>query len=113
MDENQIATTAQLMFLQGKGRKDVIDFFNEKGITGEAAETQATNAYLAVKDKRQEMLEIESGATEEKGGGMGSILIGVLFLGGGIAATAASDSIWYGAMIVGVISIMSGIAKSV
>ena len=50
---------------------------------------------------------------ESSGGGGGEIMIGVLFLVGGIALTSMSDgaAVFYGAMIYGVIKIISGLAK--
>lgn len=41
--------------------------------------------------------------------GVGQLLIGVLFLGGGIAVTVMSEAVvWYGAIVVGVIQIARG-----
>ena len=112
MDEKQVLETAQLMFLQNKGRKEVIDFIESNGIVGEAAQTMATNAFLAIKDQRREMMEELQDADESGGGGgMGSIVMGAIFLIGGVVATMSTDSIWYGAIGVGIISIISGIAK--
>ena len=109
MNENQLLETAQSMFLNNSGRKEVIEFFNKNGINGQEAETMATDAYKAVKEERKEMIQEE--VVEEKKGGKNSIIIGTLILLAGIIATMTTDSIWYGAMIVGVISMISGIAK--
>ncbi|MEM6965965.1 MAG: hypothetical protein AAF573_14455 [Bacteroidota bacterium] len=111
MEQQQTIQAAQQMFLHGSGRKDVIDFLIANGINQEEVETTATNAYLAVKDQRKEMIKE---ATEEKpagGGGTPSIILGSVFLIGGIVATMTTDSIWYGAMIVGVVTIIGGITK--
>ena len=62
MNENQLFDAAKLMFLHNSGRKDVIDYLNQNGITDEKAETMATNAFLAVKDQIRKEEVIEEGA---------------------------------------------------
>lgn len=111
MEQQQTIEAAQQMFLHGSGRKDVIDFLLTNGINQEEVETTATNAYLAVKDQRKEMMQE---ATEKKpvgGGGSPSIIIGAVILIAGIVATMTTDRFWYGAMILGVITIIGGITK--
>jgi hypothetical protein len=105
---NQTLETAQTMFLHGSRRKEVIDFLLANGVSQEEVDTVATNAYLSIKDQRQEILETYEEQTE--GGGTGaSAIIGALLLFGGIIATMATDRIWYGAMIVGLIMIVKGL----
>lgn len=110
MSENQNFQIAQLMFLQGSGRKDVIDSLRKNGVAEERLEGMATEAYLSIKDQRQNM--IEETYEEESGGGAGSIILGAVFLIGGVAATMGTDRIWYGAMIVGALMVFRGLAKS-
>jgi len=105
MNENQLLETAQSMFLNNSGWKEVIQFFNENGINGDQAETMATDAYKAVKEERREMIQEDVG--EEKKGGKTNIIIGALILFAGIIATMTTTSIWYGAMIVGVVKMNS------
>ena len=43
---------------------------------------------------------------------MGTLIFGVVLLGAGVLATVMSpNTVWYGAMIVGVINIVRGIIK--
>jgi len=65
----------------------------------------ATDAYKAVKEERREMIQEDVG--EEKKGGKTNIIIGALILFAGIIATMTTTSIWYGAMIVGVVKMNS------
>lgn len=49
---------------------------------------------------------------EESKGSMASVGLGVLMLVGGLVLTAATDRIWYGLMIVGVVAAVKGLIKS-
>jgi len=109
MDEKQITEVAQLMFLQNSGRKDVIDFLATKNITGDEAETMATNAYLAIKDQRQTMLGTQE--VQKAKGGIGSIIFGAVLMTVGIVASMNSDTLWYGAILVGFITIIQGLVR--
>lgn len=109
MNEKQISETAQLMFLQNSGRKDVIDFLATNNIIGEQAETIATNAYLAIKDQRHAMIETQE--VQKAKGGMGTIIFGAVIMIAGIVASMNSDTLWYGAILVGLITVIQGIAS--
>jgi len=109
MNENQIMETAQSMFLQNSGRKEVINFLIENGISKENAESMATEAYRAIKDQRKEMMQVEE--VEERKSTSKSVIIGALILLAGIIATMTTDRIWYGAMIIGVITMVSGTSR--
>lgn len=109
MNEQQINETIQLMFLQNSGRKDVIDFLAANNIEGEKAETMATNAYLAIKDQRQAMIETQEVQREK--GGIGTIIFGAVIMIAGIVASMNSDTLWYGAIIVGFITVIQGIVS--
>jgi len=109
MDEKQIIETAQIMFLRNSGRKEVIDFLATHNITGDQAETMATNAYLAIKDQRQAMIETQEDQQEK--GGIGSIVFGAILMIGGIAASMNSDTLWYGAILVGFITLIQGLVS--
>ncbi len=116
MDEKQVFAQAQQMFLADRGRKDVIDFMIANGIDEERSEVMATEAFKSIRDQRRAMVEEQGGAAYgdeggSSGGGIGSVILGLVFLIGGVVATMSSDSIWYGAIIVGVITLFSGIAK--
>ena len=78
MDENQLFQAAKLLFLQNHGRKKVIEFLNENGITGEKAETMTTQAYLEIRNEIPERVVEETGDS----GGFPSwlIYIGILVL---------------------------------
>lgn len=108
MDEKQLSQTAQLMFLQNSRRKDVIDFLAANNVVGDAAETMATEAYLAIKDQRQAMLKTKEEQVEK--GGVGSIILGAILMIGGISASMNSDTLWYGAILGGFIIIIKGLA---
>ena len=74
----------------------------------------ATDAFISIKEHRRAMQgEVEEAQGGGSGGGIGSILLGLVFLIGGIVATMSTDSIWYGAIIVGIITLFTGIAKAV
>ena len=112
MNEPQIKEAAQIMFLKGSGRKDVINFLAQNGIAEERVETMATEAYLAIKDQRMQMIEAADEDVQGGGGGGVTIALGALLLVGGIVATMATNRIWYGAMIIGVVMIFKGLSKS-
>ena len=109
MNEKQITETAQLMFLQNSGRKDVIDFLAANNIVGEQAETIATNAYLAIKEQRHEMIETQE--DQKAKGGIGTIIFGAVIMVAGIVASMNSDTLWYGAILVGLVTVIQGIAS--
>ncbi len=114
MENTELQKLASLMFLRGAGRKDVIDFLAENGVEAAATEKMATDAYMAVKEQRKEIVEEQVGAQAATGGGSGgviSIVIGLVLMIGGIAATMASDSIFYGAIGVGAITFFQGLAS--
>lgn len=113
MEKTQLMETAQLLFLQGSGRKTVIELFTNNGFASEEANTMATEAYRAVKDER--MAQVETTHEDEAtsgGSSIGSLLLGLVIMGGGIIATMTTDRIWYGAIFVGFITIISGLVKS-
>lgn len=112
MENTDLRKAASLMFLQGAGRKDVIDFLNENGVGEEDAEKMATSSYMAVKDQRKAIVEQQLGTQAQASGGSGgivSILIGILLIGGGIAASMGTDRFFYGAILVGVITLFQGL----
>ncbi len=109
MNENEIIKTAQMMFLQNKGRKEVIDFLLDNGIDKDSVDSIATDAFKAIQDERKKMMEEQE--TEVSKEMNKSLIIGVLFLIGGIIATLTTDRIWYGAMGVGVITMINGMRK--
>ncbi len=114
MDNTELQKVSALMFLQGAGRKHVIDFLGENGVESETAEEMATTAYMSVKDQRKAIVEeqLDHKASTSSGGGVLSIIIGLVLIVGGIAATMASDSIFYGAIGVGVITLFQGLARN-
>ena len=114
MNEKQVFETAKIMFLQNKGRKEVIEFIGTNGVAEPRADTMATEAFLAIKEQRREMIAEANPDLDEKpmgGGGMGSVIIGALIMFGGIAATMSSDSIFYGAILVGLVTMIGGLVK--
>jgi len=114
MDEKQVFEAAKIMFLQNKGRKEVLDFLGANGIEETRTESMATEAFLAIKEQRREMMAEANPDMDEKpigGGGMGSVLIGGLIMFGGIAATMSSDRIFYGAILVGLVTMIGGLIR--
>lgn len=122
MEKDQLFNHAQKMFITGAGRKAVMDFLKENGVPDNEVGNMATEAYKSVREKIQQMKieagqenanvgEVPSGESSGGGGGVGSMVIGFLLLGGGIVLTMATDRIWYGAMAVGLFSIVGGIVK--
>ena len=111
-NEKQVFEKAKMMFLQDKGRKEVMDYMYAYGISDARSETLATEAFLAFKDQRRQMIA-EANPEEEPmgGGGMGSVVIGALIMIGGIVATMSSNSIFYGAILVGLFTMISGFFK--
>ncbi|MFK7771742.1 MAG: hypothetical protein AB8F94_06370 [Saprospiraceae bacterium] len=103
--------TIQLMFLRNSGRKDVIDFLATNNVEGEQAEAMATNAYLAIKDQRQSMIETHE--VQKEKGGLGSIIFGAVIMTAGIVASMNSDTLWYGAILVGLITVIQGLASRI
>ena len=112
MISDEIRQQAQMMFLQEAGRKNVIDFLNQNGVQGDDAEKEATAAFLAIKDQRQTAIEARAEAeAEEQKGSPVSIALGFLLMIGGVIATLTTDSIWYGAILVGAFMAGSGLIK--
>ena len=114
MEENQIFEQAQQMFLNGAGRKAVMDFIEENGIAENESGSIASKAYQSVKEQINQKRLQESAKLKEEGrrSGIGSIGIGALLLVGGIIATMATNRVWYGAMAVGAISLVKGIVQA-
>ena len=109
MTENATIQTAQAMFLHGSGRKEVIEYLLQNGTPETKVDDVATNAYLAIKEQRMQLLnEREDDSSSGVGG---SAIFGVLLLLGGIVATMSTDRIWYGAMLVGVVMIIKGFRR--
>ena len=120
MDKDHIFQHAQLMFLNGAGRKAVMEYLTENGVPEAETGTMATEAYKAVREEIQQK-KLESGQenanigedleNQKDGDGMGAITFGALALIAGIIATTHTDRIWYGAIMVGAISLISGLFK--
>lgn len=114
MNEKQVFETAKTMFLQNKGRKEVIEFIGANGIEDTHSETMATEAFLAIKEQRREMIAAANPDMDEKpigGGGMASVAIGAVIMIGGIVATMSTNRIFYGAIIVGLITMIGGFVR--
>ena len=109
MNERQIIETAQSMFLKNSGRKEVVDFLANNNIIGEQAETIATDAYMSIKGQRQAI--IKTSDSKEASSGLGSIIFGGILMIGGIVASMNSDTLWYGAIFVGLITLVKGFAS--
>jgi len=90
-------------------------YLEDNGTPASQSGQVATNAYTAIRDLREQMMNQNSGRSQSSssgGGGSsfgGGAILGVVFLVGGIAASAATDRVFYGAMIVGVIMIFKGL----
>ncbi|MEL6660423.1 MAG: hypothetical protein AAFY48_12970 [Bacteroidota bacterium] len=56
--------------------------------------------------------QLENREVEEEGGGAGSIAFGLILIVGGVVATMASNSIWYGAVIYGIYLVAKGAISS-
>jgi len=116
MSNHKLFEDAKRMFINNASRGEVMQYLEEQGIPANESGQLATNAYTAIRDMREQMMSGGSGggggSTQSSGGGgiNGALIIGILLLVGGIVATMASNTIWYGAMIVGVISIFKGLA---
>jgi len=122
MNENELMDEARRMFLANAGRKDVILFFRNQGVDATKAETMATEAYKSIRAIRQAMIEeAQAGggnnsyaaagesSSEGKGGAIVSLALGGIICFAGIAATMSSDTIWYGAILVGGMMVFKGI----
>ncbi len=117
MDEKQIFEQAQQMFLHERGRKEVIDFMMANGMDEGKAESTATEAFLSIRNERRVMALNGEGATYDEGGansgaGLGSIVIGIILIVIGIGASMGTGRIFYGAVLVGIITLIQGIAKA-
>ncbi|MCB0632166.1 MAG: hypothetical protein R2824_20000 [Saprospiraceae bacterium] len=119
MEKDQQFATVQQMFLNGSRRKEIIDYLESQGLSGDAANQLANDAYKSVKDQRRAIIDAQHSDEGEFAGmndsndksGGGRIGLGVLFLVGGIVATMVTDRIWYGLMIIGGAMIITGIAR--
>jgi len=105
------------MFLHESGRKEVIDFMMANGMDEAKAESTATEAFLSIRNQRRTMALNAEEATYESGGensgaGIGSIVIGIILIIIGIGASMGTDRIFYGAVLVGAITLIQGIAKA-
>ena len=113
MEKDKVLEMASFMFLQGAGRKQVIEFFAEHGISGDEAETAATDAYLKIKDQRKELLEATEQANKKqaRNEGMKEIGIGILMILGSGAVLLATGRLFYIVLVMGFISLIVGLAK--
>lgn len=113
MNEVQIFETAQQMFLQERGRKDVIEFMIANGMDPSDAEAKATEAFLSIRDQRRAMaMDTEDVSQDGGGNGIVSIVIGVVLILIGIGASMGTNRIFYGAVLVGGITLIQGLAKA-
>ncbi len=116
MNEEQVFQTAQGMFLKGSGRKQVIQFLESNGVAQGQSNDFATKAYQSVKEERKAIIAEATADSddpfevEEGQGGMGSVVLGGLIAGAGIVATMSSDTVWYGAILVGGFMVIKGLA---
>ncbi len=115
MSNHKLFEDAKRMFINNSSRGEVMQYLEEQGIPADQSGQLATNAYTAIRDMRENMMNGGGGggsSSQSSGGGGigGGVILGALFLIGGIVASAASNRIWYGAMIVGVIMIFKGLA---
>lgn len=111
---------ARKMFLENKGRKDVILFFKMQGVDSDKAETMATEAYKSIREVRKAMMEAAqsggggsttaSAPKEGQGGAIIQLALGLIICFAGIIATMSTTSIWYGAIIVGGMMALKGLA---
>ena len=114
MEEKQVFEAAKIMFLQNRGRKEVLDFLGTNGIENTRSETMATEAFLAIKEQRREMIAEANPDLDEQpigGGGMASVGIGAFIMIGGIVASASTDRLFYGAILVGLITMIGGFVR--
>lgn len=109
MTQEVITEQAKTMFLNNSGRKEVIAFLLKNGVSEQDVEKVATDAFLAIKEQRKELLEEKE--VEVKKAMSKSLIIGGIVLLGGIIATMTTNRIWYGAIGIGLIMMVNGVRK--
>jgi len=125
MDYMQMMDEARKMFLANKGRRDVIVFFQKHGVEESEAELMATDAYKSIRQIRQSMMEqaenqgrrsngigAHAPANSDSGSNVGaiiSIILGAVICLGGLAASMGTNTIFYGAVLVGGMMFLRGI----
>lgn len=115
MNEEQVFQTAQEMFLKGSGRKQVIQFLETNGIAQDQSNDFATKAYQSVKDERKAIIAEATADSDDpfevdgEKDGMGSVVLGGIIAGAGVVATMSSDTVWYGAILVGGFMVIKGL----
>ena len=116
MKNTNIIHQASKMFLLGSSRKEVITFLENQGIAKNQTDEIATKAYIAVKAKRKALISaIEAqrkpSVRVNNGAGVLRALLGAGIAGAGIMATMNSNSIWYGAIFVGILMFFQGLME--
>ena len=123
MDHNEMMNHARKMFLANKGRRDVITFFQLQGVPQFEAESMATEAYKSIREVRQAMIEEAqnnsggnnyaqpTSSSGSNGGAIISIVLGLIICGGGLAASMGTNTIFYGAVLVGGGMFLKGIIE--
>ena len=99
MENEKIIEQAKELFFKNRGRKEVIDFINSKGIEGQQAEDLATQAYKSVKEKINHHHEVEE--HNSLGGPWGKIGIGLFAIAIGFFGVFALERIFYIIFLIG------------
>ncbi|PHN01675.1 hypothetical protein CRP01_35595 [Flavilitoribacter nigricans DSM 23189 = NBRC 102662] len=109
MTKDQVLETAKSMFLQDSRRKEVLDFMTQNGLSGTEAEIMASNAYQAIKDERQALIQEQK--KEEKKSGWNRIILGALIVLVSVIVLFATGKFYYFIAIGGIVLIVQGYNK--
>jgi hypothetical protein len=111
--EKEVYREAAGMIKDGKPEPEIRKILREKGHDDVYINTVLVNIYNHV-NGTQGVAAAGTVDADSGSNGTGSIIFGAVLLIGGVIATAASGghTIWYGAIIVGIIRLATGIAAA-
>lgn len=109
--EKDVYREAADMIKEGKPEPEIRKILREKGHDDVYINTVLVNIYNHMNGTQAVAGTATADASESSGNAGLSIVFGVVLLLGGIIATAASGghTVWYGAILVGAIRIITGI----
>jgi len=113
LDENQILQLSQKMYLEGAGRKDVMEFMESNGMASEKIDQAATDSYLAVRDERKKIVAAEQKIAKSEGrkSGMLTMAGGAAIMVITVGILLSTGRLFYVALIIGFLTFMKGVAS--
>src|SRR5689334_20544758 len=112
--ETEVYREAAGLIKEGKPEPEIRKILREKGHDDVYINTVLVNIYNHMNGTEGVAGTATADVDSGSGGGTGSIIFGLILLIAGVGLTAASggNTIWYGAILVGVIRLVTGIVAA-